>query len=105
MMNLDAPQTGPKVSTAINEVVPAAEVLLVDSSTDRTAEVAESLGARVIKQFPPIGYGPAMDTALRSGKGDVVVTLDCDDTYPTEEIPRLRDMVLVDGWDVVDGNR
>src|SRR3954462_11589542 len=105
MITLNEEEAVAKVITAINEVVPDAEVLVVDSSTDRTAEVAESLGARVIKQFPPIGYGPAMDTALRSGKGDVVVTLDCDDTYPTEEIPRLRDMVLVDGWDVVDGNR
>jgi len=93
------------VVNSIKQVVPEAEVLLVDSSTDRTAEIAESLGARVIKQFPPIGYGPAMDLALRSGNGDVVVTLDCDDTYPTEMIPTLRDMVLKEGWDVVDGNR
>ncbi len=96
------------VATVVNSiklVVPEAEVLLVDSSTDQTAEIAESLGARVIKQFPPIGYGPAMDLALRSGNGDVVVTLDCDDTYPTEMIPTLRDMVLKEGWDVVDGNR
>ena len=41
-----------------------------------TAEIAAELGARVIKQFPAQGYGPAMDTALRSGLGRVVVTLD-----------------------------
>jgi glycosyltransferase involved in cell wall biosynthesis len=94
-----------KVIRDIKQVVPAAEVLVVDSSSDRTAEIAEELGARVIKQFPPKGYGPAMDLALRSGRGQVVVTLDCDDTYPAEDIPRLAGLVLEDGYDVVDGSR
>src|SRR3954469_12260231 len=105
MITLNEEEAAAKVITAINEVVPDAEILVVDSSTDRTAEMAESMGARVIKQFPPIGYGPAMDVALKSGSGHVVVPLDCDDTYPAERIPDLRDMVLKDGWDVVDGNR
>jgi glycosyltransferase involved in cell wall biosynthesis len=94
-----------KVVTDIKGAVPDADILVVDSSTDRTAEVAAALGARVIKQFPPRGYGPAMDTALRSGGGKVVVTLDCDDTYPAEQIPALARMVLEDGYDVVDGSR
>jgi len=94
-----------KVIDSIRAAVPAAEILIVDSSTDRTAEIAESLGARVIRQFPPKGYGPAMDLALRSGRGQVVVTLDCDDTYPAEEIPHLARLVLDDGYDLVDGSR
>lgn len=105
MITLDEEQAVGSVIAAIARVVPDAEILVVDSSTDRTAEIAESLGARVIKQYPPIGYGPAMDLALRSGSGSVLVTLDCDDTYPCEMIPVLRDMVLRDGWDVVDGDR
>jgi glycosyltransferase involved in cell wall biosynthesis len=94
-----------KVIADIRRVVPEAEILVVDSSTDRTAEIAGELGARVIKQFPPQGYGPAMDTALRSGSGQVVVTLDCDDTYPAERIPELARLVLDEGYDVVDGSR
>jgi glycosyltransferase involved in cell wall biosynthesis len=94
-----------KVIADIRRVVPEAEILVVDSSTDRTAEIAGELGAKVIKQFPPQGYGPAMDTALRSGSGQVVVTLDCDDTYPAERIPDLARLVLDDGYDVVDGSR
>jgi glycosyltransferase involved in cell wall biosynthesis len=94
-----------KVIADIRRVVPDADVLIVDSSTDRTAEIAAELGARVIKQFPPQGYGPAMDTALRSGLGQVVVTLDCDDTYPADRIPDLARLVLDDGYDVVDGSR
>jgi glycosyltransferase involved in cell wall biosynthesis len=94
-----------KVIGDVQQVVPAAEILVVDSSSDRTAEIALGLGARVIRQFPPAGYGPAMDLALRSGNGKVVVTLDCDDTYPTEDIPKLARLVLEEGYDIVDGSR
>src|SRR5437899_1183318 len=85
---------GGKVIGDIKTAVPGAEVLVVDSSSDRTAEIAGELGARVIKQFPPKGYGVAMDTALRSASGKVVVTLDCDDTYPADMIPVLARLVL-----------
>ena len=105
MITLNEERAVEKVVRSIQAVVPEAEVLVVDSSTDATAEIAESLGARVIKQLPPIGYGPAMDVALRSGSGTVVVSLDCDDTYPAERIPELRDLVLQQGFDVVDGCR
>ena len=94
-----------KVIGDIRRTVPEAEILVVDSSSDRTAEIAEELGARVIKQFPPRGYGPAMDTALRSATGKVVVTLDCDDTYPADRIPEMAQLVLERGYDIVDGSR
>lgn len=94
-----------KVIVDIKASVPEAEILIVDSSGDRTAEIAEELGARVIKQFPPKGYGMAMDTALRSVGGQVVVTLDCDDTYPADMISVLARLVLDEGYDIVDGSR
>jgi glycosyltransferase involved in cell wall biosynthesis len=94
-----------KVIKDIQAAVPGAEILIVDSSADRTAEIAESLGARVIRQFPPRGYGPAMDAALRSGRRDVTVTLDCDDTYPVEFIVPMARMVLEEGYDLVDASR
>ena len=94
-----------KVIVDIQRVVPHAEVLVVDSSRDRTPEIAAALGARVIRQFPPQGYGRAMETALRSARGRVVVTLDCDDTYPADRIPDLADSVLLEGFDLVDGSR
>lgn len=78
-----------KVIGDIRGVAPEAEVLVVDSSKDATADIAEQLGARVIRQFPPKGYGPAMLLALLTPDRDIVVTLDCDDTYPVEHIPRL----------------
>jgi glycosyltransferase involved in cell wall biosynthesis len=104
MITLNEERAVAKVVKDIRRVVPAAEIFLVDSSSDRTAEVAQQLGCRVLKQFPPKGYGPAMDRAVRDASGDVVVTLDCDDTYPVEAIPRLVAMID-EGWDLVNTTR
>jgi glycosyltransferase involved in cell wall biosynthesis len=105
MITLNEEQAVERVIGEIRAVVPDAEILLVDSSTDGTAEKARELGARVIRQFPPHGYGPAMDLALRSAAGDVVVTLDCDGSYPAEMIPVLAGYIIADGYDLVDGAR
>jgi glycosyltransferase involved in cell wall biosynthesis len=94
-----------KVMADIRRATPEAEILLVDSSVDKTAEIAASLGARVIRQIPPRGYNAAMDLALRSASGRVVVTMDCDDTYPAERIPEMARLVLDDGYDLVDASR
>jgi len=89
----------------IRKFSPQAEILIVDSSKDKTAEIAGSLGVRVIKQFPPRGYGRAMELALRSAAGKVIVTLDCDNTYPAEIIPELVREVLEKNMDLVDASR
>jgi glycosyltransferase involved in cell wall biosynthesis len=94
-----------KVIADIQAAAPGAHVLLVDSSSDRTPEIARAAGAEVIRQFPPKGYGPAMMRALTSARGEVVVTLDCDDTYPTDRITQMADYVLSGQADVVDASR
>jgi glycosyltransferase involved in cell wall biosynthesis len=81
------------------------EIVVVDSSRDATPSIAAGQGARVIRQFPPQGYGRAMARVLRESHGDVVVTLDCDGTYPASEIPRLADMVLSGQCDLVNASR
>jgi len=81
------------------------EIVMVDSSRDSTPQIAEQLGARVIRQVPPQGYGRAMARVLKECRGDVVVTLDCDGTYPADEIPRLAGMVLGGECDLVNASR
>ncbi len=93
-----------KVIADIRRAVPEAGILIVDSSKDKTPEIAASLGVEVVRQFPPQGYGRAMDRALRSAQGDVVVTLDCDDTYPTEAIPEMLRWIE-QGYDLVNASR
>jgi glycosyltransferase involved in cell wall biosynthesis len=104
MITMNEEKAVAKVVGDIRRVVPEAEILLVDSSKDRTAEIAEELGCRVIKQFPPQGYGPAMDRAVREANGEIVVTLDCDDTYPVEVIPKLVELID-QGYDLVNTTR
>jgi glycosyltransferase involved in cell wall biosynthesis len=80
-----------------------AEVVCVDGSDDRTPEIARDHEARVVEQEPR-GYGAAVREALLAADGDVVVTTDCDDTYPMEVLPRFLGLIN-DGHDVVSGDR
>jgi glycosyltransferase involved in cell wall biosynthesis len=105
MISMNEERAVEKVIRDIQAHCPKAEILMVDSSKDRTAEIAESLGARVIRQFPPKGYGPAMEKVLRNASREVVVTMDCDGTYPAARIRQFADMVLNQGYDLVDGSR
>ena len=70
------------------------EIVVVDNNcTDRTAEVARSLGAVVVGEQRP-GYGAAYKAGLKAATGDIVVTLDGDGTYPPEAIPDLVDTLV-----------
>jgi len=104
MITLNEEKAIAKVVADLQSVAPGAEILVVDSSSDSTADIAENLGCRVIRQLPPQGYGPAMGMALRSAKRDVVITIDCDDTYPVEAIPLLLEKIN-DGFDLVSASR
>ena len=79
------------------------EILIVDSSSDRTVEIANSLGVKVIKQKPQ-GHGMALREALLSASGDIIITSDCDDTYPMDYIPKLID-IINSGYDIISCNR
>jgi glycosyltransferase involved in cell wall biosynthesis len=81
------------------------EVVVVDNNcTDRTAEVAMALGARVVAEKTP-GYGAAYKAGLRAVQSDIIVTLDGDGTYPPEEIPRLVQTLLDKRWDFLSASR
>jgi glycosyltransferase involved in cell wall biosynthesis len=84
--------------------VPGASVTIVDSSRDRTPEIAQEEGVEVVRQFPPNGYGPAMARALSHPERPIVVTLDCDGTYPTDAIPELVRLIRA-GLDVAGTTR
>lgn len=70
------------------------EVIVVDNnSTDRTAEVARNCGARVIHENVR-GYGRAYKTGLIQARGDLIVTLDGDHSYPPDAISYLLEAFL-----------
>jgi len=80
-----------------------ARVVCVDGSDDRTPEIAREHGAHVIRQEPQ-GYGVAVREAVLAADRPVVVTADCDDTYPMEQLPDFLESVN-EGYDVVSGDR
>nr|WP_233357432.1 dolichyl-phosphate hexose transferase [Halococcoides cellulosivorans] len=80
-----------------------ANVVCVDGSSDRTPEIAREHGARVIDQEPQ-GYGVAVERALAAADRPVIVTTDCDDTYPMEQLPAFLEAINA-GRDVVSGDR
>lgn len=74
------------VRSVLAQTLPVAEVLVVDDgSTDRTAEVAESLGVRVIRQANQ-GVSSARNTGIREAGQEWVALLDSDDLWEPDKI-------------------
>ncbi len=70
------------------------EVIVVDNgSTDGTSQVAERLGAKVIREQVR-GYGRAYKRGFAQASGDLIVTLDGDHSYPVDAISYLLEAFL-----------
>ena len=80
------------------------EIVVVDSGSDRTPEIAKEMGARVISQKPR-GHGIALQTAICEAKHDIVITTDCDNTYPMDYIPKLVELAINEQYDIISCNR
>jgi len=81
-----------KVLRAMPEFVD--EVIVVDNaSTDRTSDVAASLGAKVIREGVR-GYGRAYKRGFAVAMGDVIITLDGDHSYPVDALSYLLEAFL-----------
>ncbi len=79
------------------------EILIIDSSTDRTAEIAVSKGARVLKT-PKRGLGRAYIDALPFIRGEYVVMGDADCTYDFRELAGFVEQFQA-GFEFVMGTR
>ena len=92
-----------KVLSRIPEFVD--EVLVVDNdSTDKTSDVARSLGARVIHEKVR-GYGRAYKAGLVSAEADIIVTLDGDHSYPVDAISYLLEVFFRSGAKFLSASR
>src|SRR5947209_17020427 len=81
-----------KVLRAMPEFVD--EVVVVDNnSTDRTSEVAASLGAKVVREEVR-GYGRAYKRGFTCATSDIIVTLDGDHSYPVDALSYLIEAFL-----------
>jgi glycosyltransferase involved in cell wall biosynthesis len=97
-------QSVTSTASALAEAGLRGEVLVVDNgSEDGSAELAERAGARVIRE-PRRGYGSAYLAGFDQARGEYIVMLDADLTYPADDIPRFVEQ-LDDGAELVMGDR
>ncbi len=81
------------------------EIVIVDGgSKDKTREIAESKGAKVIIE-PRRGYGRAYKTGIPKLTGDIIVTGDADATYPFDKIHEYVELLLRENLDFITTNR
>lgn len=79
-------------------------IVVDDGSHDRTAEIAESLGAVVLRHAQNKGTGGARTTGVRYARGEIVIMTDADGTYPNQDMPKLIEAVR-GGFDMAVGAR
>ena len=80
------------------------EVVVADNgSTDRSVEIAQKLGAKVIN-VPFRGYGEALRAGIAGSDGYFIVMGDADGTYAFSDLPKFLEK-LRSGNDLVMGNR
>ena len=85
-------------------------IVVVDGhSSDKTVEIAKSMGAETIRQNGSVGKGNGVREAIEKiysnhdGEDDIFIMLDADATYRPEEIPRF--IIELKENDVVWGSR
>jgi glycosyltransferase involved in cell wall biosynthesis len=80
------------VLASLKEKAPKAvtEIIVVDDgSTDRTAEIAEEAGVRLIRHVSNRGYGAALKTGIFAATTEYVLTMDADGQHRIEDVIKL----------------
>ena len=88
------PQVVRDVRKAISHVPFPCEILLVDDgSTDRTEAVGVECGVRMVRHHRRKGAGAAVKTAIIEARGDLLLLMDADGTYPADSIPAFLSLL------------
>jgi glycosyltransferase involved in cell wall biosynthesis len=98
------------IARVVLEAQKHADIVVVcdDGSADLTGEIAEHLGAMIIRHEHNSGYGAAMQSLFKKARelnADVLVTLDSDGQHDPAEIPRLVKPIKDGFAEVVLGSR
>ena len=97
----------PECLKSIKQVVAMAgidaEIIVSDSSVDRSPEIAREFGAVLVKH-DQFGYGRACLEGFKKASGQYLFLADADATYDFKEIPVFLNN-LKQGYDFVIGNR
>jgi len=79
-----------------------------DGSTDKTAEIAQNVGAIVIKHEKNMGVGASIRDGFiraKADSADIIAVMGGDDQDPPEQIPRVVKPIIEEGYDLVQGSR
>lgn len=79
-----------------------------DGSADLTANIAEELGAIVVKHKKNLGYGGAISSIFLKAqeiKADILLTFDADGQHRIEDIPKVLEPIKNNLSDAVIGSR
>jgi hypothetical protein len=93
-----------RIKSAIGELGVTTEIIISDSSTDRTPEIARELGAIVVEPDEG-GYGSAYKYAFERARGKYIAIGDADTTYDFEELPKLVRLATEQDVDMAMGSR
>lgn len=84
----------------------AFEIIVVDDgSTDRTSEICERSGVRVIRHAANRGYGASLKTGIRAATTEFVLTMDADGQHRPEDALALLAEMTEQRADLVVGER
>lgn len=93
-----------KAKKVFNKTGLTGEIIVVDSSTDQTAEIAISCGAEVV--FPQmLGYGNAYLKGFEKAQGEYIFLMDGDLTYDPDAILHMLPLLQKGEYDMVMGSR
>jgi glycosyltransferase involved in cell wall biosynthesis len=91
------------IERAISSVKFSDEIVVIDDeSTDKTAQIAEKVGAKVFKQKHLDDFSIARNNAMRRAKGDWILFIDADEIVPKTLAKEILE-VTSDGDDDIVG--
>jgi len=94
----------------VRTALPDSEIIIVDDgSIDNTYKIAKKIEKRmsrikIIKHSENQGKGVALKAGYKIASGNIILTIDSDYTYPSNELPKLIDRIN-EGYDLVVGSR
>lgn len=96
---------GPALVELLPRVPASFQVIVVDNgSSDDTAEIARSLGARVISEPTP-GYGAAVHAGVLAARSRYVAVMDGDGSFDPADLEALLAEVVEGRADLATGHR
>ncbi len=109
-IGLPAFNEGKNIASIILQLKKKYELIIVcdDGSNDLTAEIAEKMGAIVVKHKKNLGYGVAIRSLFAKARElecDILVTFDSDGQHVVSEIEKIIEPIEKNEADMVIGSR